>query len=201
MLGVQRPLPKGNARERMNKEFLYQPPALIKKLENEAEYIPIGQIEEDLDTYSEGNWGTSDFKFQMLKNGSYWFADASVVLHVSGRPPMVGAVTFPISSKDNNMDYSGTALSFCIANAAKKMGIKFGRALNGRLDKGETGVPITQDNSDFEPDEKLDQEFEEIKKVLSGIEFYEDAKAYLDSTTFRHTMEAKIIVNSKTRKP
>jgi hypothetical protein len=183
------------------KEWLDGSPLVIRVLEsNQAEYIPIGQVEQDLDEYTGGKWGTSDFVFQIIKTGSYWFADASVMLEIPDRPPMIGAVTFPINSNDANMDYSGTALSFCIANAAKKLGIRFGRALNGRLDKGETGVPITQIKNDFEPDEKTDMEFEEIKKNLNDYEFYDDAKAYLDTTSFRHTMEAKIIVNNKKRK-
>ena len=184
-----------------NEKLLQDEPPLVKKLEsNGAEYIPIGQIETDLDEYTDGNWGTSNFRFQMLKNGSYWFADASVELLITGRPSMVGAVTFPISSRDENMDYSGTALSFCIANAAKKLGIRFGRGLNGRLDKGETGVPITQVRGDFEPDKKMDAEFEELKSKLSKFEYYEDAKEYLDTTSFKHTMEAKLIINTKKRK-
>jgi hypothetical protein len=182
-------------------EWLKSSPPLVKELDNKAQYIPIGQIENDLDEYTGCNWGTSDFLFQIVKTGSYWFADASVMLETPGRPPMIGAVTFPINNRDDNMDYSGTALSFCIANAAKKLGIRFGRALNGRLDKGETSVPIVQIKSDFDaPDEKTDTEFEELKKKLAEFEFYEDAKEHLDGTTFKHTMEAKIIVNNKKRK-
>lgn len=182
------------------REWLKETPKVVNKLESGAEYIPIGQIEQELDEYSGNDWGTYDFKFQMLKNGSYWFADASVILNVGGRA-MVGAVTFPISSRDENMDYSGTALSFCIANAAKKLGIRFGRGLNGRLDKGETAVPIKQLKSEFEANEKADQEFEELKKSLAEYEYYEEAKDHLDRTSFKHTMEAKIIVNNKKRKP
>lgn len=54
--------------------------------------------------------------------------------------------------------------------------------------------------SNVVPDEKTDQEFEDLKAKLAGMEFYEDAKEYLDSTDFKHTMEAKIIINSKKRK-
>lgn len=184
----------------MEHSYLKESPGLVNKLDNGAEYIPIGKIEQDLDEFSGNEWGTSGFKFQMIRNGNYWFADASVVLNVKGRE-MVGAVTFPISSRDDNMDYSGTALSFCIANAAKKLGIKFGRGLNGRLSKGETGVPIVQVKEDIDhADEKTDQEFEDLKLKLSSFEFYEDAKEYLDTTSFKHTMEAKIIVNNKKRK-
>lgn len=183
----------------MNNEFVLSAPPVVKKLDNNAEYIPIGLIEQDLDEYSGNDWGTSGFKFQVVKTGSYWFADASVVLNVKGRE-MVGAVTFQIGSRDENMDYSGTALSFCIANAAKKFGIRFGRELNGRLNTGETSMLIVQDKTGFEPDAKTDQEFEELKLKLTEFEFYEDAKEYLDTTFFKHTMEAKIIVNNKKRK-
>lgn len=50
-------------------------------------------------------------------------------------------------------------------------------------------------------DEQPDQEFEDLKLKLSEIDFYEDAKAYLDSTDFKHTMEAKLLINTKKRKP
>lgn len=181
-------------------EWIKTDPAIVARLDNGAEYIPIGQIEQELDEYTGNDWGTSDFKFQMIKNGSYWFADASVTLIVLGRS-MAGAVTFPISSRDDNMDYSGTALSFCIANAAKKFGIRFGRGLNGRLSKGETGVPIIQVKGDYDPADPNSVAFEEVKNRLAQLVFYEDAKAYLDSTEFKNTIEAKLIVNAKTRRP
>ncbi len=47
------------------------------------------------------------------------------------------------NSQDTNQDYSATALSFCIANAAKKLGNRFGRSLNGRLTKGDV-LPVIQ---------------------------------------------------------
>lgn len=49
-------------------------------------------------------------------------------------------------------------------------------------------------------DDHIDKEFEDLKAKLVEIEFYEDAKEYLDSTVFKHTMEAKLIINSKKRK-
>lgn len=184
----------------IKKEWLDTPPPIdeVRTLDNGAEFIPIGIVERLLDEYSEiegvGSWGTSDFKFQIVKTGHVWLADASCLLLIDGEEPMQGAVTWQISSNDDNMDYSATALSFCIANAAKKKGIRFGRALNGRMDKGETSIPGTQAKVNVDADKKADAEFTELTKSLLGFAYREDASEYLATTDFRFSIEAKKLI-------
>jgi len=131
----------------------------------EGAYIPIGIIEEKLDTFNE--WGTDDFVFSLDRTGNVWFASGSLSLYVAFhegvqgesltfKKKVSGAVTFPISSKDENMDFAGTVLSLCIANASKKLGKQFGRHLNGRLDKGEH-VPTIDMAFEKERDLALDE--------------------------------------------
>lgn len=180
------------------KQLLKKSPTVVKKLPDGAEYIPIGQIEQTLDELFE-DWSTGDFKFQVLKAGNFWFADASCILYVGNRH-MQGAVTFQISSKDNNMDFSATALSFCISNAAKRLGIRFGRALNGRIDAGETSIPVIQTKEAIDINVNEELEWLSFKQIIDGIEFKEDAQIFLDTTTYRLTVAAKNIVNSKPTK-
>lgn len=52
----------------------------------------------------------------------------------------------------------------------------------------------------FHTNEQVDKEFETLKAILAEYEFYEDAKEFLDTTDFKHTMEAKLIINNKRRK-
>jgi len=144
-------------------------------------------------------WDAYNFKGTIIKASNYWFYDASVVLEVFHNGVSIkktGAVTFTIISQDTNMDFAATGLSFCIANAAKKLGKKFGRHLNGRLDKGETGLPIIKIQKKFEPD-TISAEYEEIALKLNEFENKEDAEAYLNTTSFKYYIPAKTIVNSK----
>lgn len=165
-------------------------------------YIPIGIIEQTLDELEE--WSVFDFKHVIIKAGGHWISDASVQLTIRNGSTVLnrsGAVSFPVSSQDTNMDFAATALSFCIANAAKKLGKKFGRHLNGRLNRGETGVKVAtiQINSTASQ-ETIDEEFKQLEKKLSEYDFKEDAAEYLSSTDFKHYVPAKRIVNLKPSK-
>lgn len=174
-------------------------PEEIKQLADGSQYIPIGICENLLDELTNSNWSTSDFKFQIIKTGQVWFADASCVLHVLNRT-IVGAVTYQISSRDDNMDYSATCLSYCIANACKRLGIRMGRGLNNRLAEGETSLPIIRNKEPFEPDEKSDQEWQAIKQWLESCVSKEEAQEYINTTSYNMTIEAKQIINSKPSK-
>ncbi len=163
-------------------------------------YIPIGVIEQTLDELD--SWNAFDFKHQITKAGGYWISDASVQLVIThdgktlSRP---GSVSFFVSSRDSNVDFAATALSFCIANAAKKLGKKFGRHLNGRLNKGETGIPIIQIQNGHNP-ETIDEEFTALMQKLDAFEFQEDAREYLETTSFKYYIPAKNLVNLKPNK-
>lgn len=134
------------------------PASVIAKLtdgDQEVEYIPIGQIESMLD--EKFNWDTKEFRFNIYKTGTYWFATGSVELaleEISNLKPeyyagalkevplyrrnLTGAATIAISSRDDNMHYESTILSLATANAAQKLGKRFGRELNNRMKVGET---------------------------------------------------------------
>lgn len=169
--------------------------------DNRAAYIPIGIIENTLDEFD--SWDVYGFTGTLDKASNYWFYDASATLEVKFNQVSIkktGAVTFQISSRDKNMDFAATALSFCIANAAKKLGKKFGRHLNGRLDKGETGVAIIRTQKEFEP-ETINEEFEQVLLKLNEIQYKEDAEEYIKTTGFQYFIPAKNAINSKQNKP
>ncbi len=49
-------------------------------------------------------------------------------------------------------------------------------------------------------DAENDRQFQQLKETLENIKYREEAQAYLDGTEFKHTIEAKKIVNSKPKK-
>lgn len=170
----------------------------IRYINGKIAYIPIGIIENYLDEI--GDWETENFKFNIYKTSNLYIASGSVelILYYDGTiRTMVGACSLPISIKDDNLDYEATILSFCIANAAKKLGKKFGRHLNGRLDEGETGISIKINKETIDQDIEIKKQYDEIEKTLIDFKYQEQAQEYLDTTSFKHFIPAKQIVNSK----
>lgn len=161
----------------------------------EGAYIPIGIIEEKLDKFDE--WGTENFVFSLDRTGNIWFASGSVSLYVvirddapNGEPDhckrvVNGAVTFPISSKDENMDFAGTVLSLCIANASKKLGKQFGRHLNGRLDTGEH-MPTIDMTFERERDSALDELIAVKTQEELNLVYEKHKKFHADRTFLDH---------------
>lgn len=99
-----------------------------------SQYIPIGFIEQYLDELTDSNWTTKNFVFY---TGTGDFISASIELNVQTldlNRTLVGGITFHPSEYPNNYDYVGIAISECTKNAAKKLGDKFGRSLNGRTE-------------------------------------------------------------------
>lgn len=137
------------------------PASEIKYIDEEAKkgaYIPIGIIEQNLDEFDE--WGTSSWQYNAQRIDKNWVASGSIQLYVKHGEKTIsrtGSTSFPIGSKLNNNDFEATAMSLAIANAAKKLGKRFGRHLNGRLDIGET-IPVV----DLEAQRKLDAAIDEI---------------------------------------
>lgn len=164
----------------------------------EISYLPIGIVENYLDEL--GFWSANNFKFNIYKLSNIWLASGSIELSIDSdqiKRTIVGACTIPISTNDSNMDYEATVLSFCISNAAKKLGKKFGRHLNGRLEIGEAGVLISSPKAIVEQDIEIKKEYEEVENMLKSFKYQEQAQEYLDTTSFRHFIPAKQIVNSK----
>ena len=112
----------------------------ISKGVQDRDYIQIGIIEELLDLLSEGEekyWGTSDFSFEITRVNNQHFASGRISLSVTydGKNRLLtGAKTIEVNANDTIKDYAGTVLSMCITSAASKLGNRFGRSLNERLD-------------------------------------------------------------------
>lgn len=176
-------------------------PEEVKLNPDNSQYIPIGMLEQVLDTFD--RWGTSNFKFALLKTGGTIFASASISLDVwfdNQERHHTGASTFQILQNDVNTDYEATALSLALANAAKKLGKRFGRGLNNRLLTGETALPIKQVQETHTPDQKEEQEFKELEQALKKFKTKEEAQEYLNTSGFKYHIGAKQIVNSKPSK-
>lgn len=78
--------------------------------------------------------------------------------------------------------------------AAFKKGMDFLIEAN----KEASELPIIQVPARFSITQKeADKEFDFIKEKLSEFEFREDAQAYLETTDFKFTIEAKNIINNK----
>lgn len=120
-----------------------EPPAgEIALNKNGSQYIPIAIVESLLDEYTEGHWETRNFDYSFCNYGTVFMISASVELTVWVRRnpnealmisrTITGACTFSDADFAGNLDFVGTALSECIKNAAKKLGARFGKNLNGR---------------------------------------------------------------------
>lgn len=72
------------------------------------------------------------------------------------------------------------------------------RAANKELYEQLGTVTVTRKPVAHDP--AIDQAFEQLKETLLIIKYREEAQAYLDNTDFKHTIEAKKIVNSKPKK-
>src|SRR5258707_2787916 len=113
-----------------------------------SQFIPIARVESLLDELTKGTWDTDQFQYSTLMYGTTLMISASIQLLVEyGQDDkgaggvyrrLVGAVTFANMDYADNLDFAGTALSEAIKNAAKKLGPRFGKNLNGRGEIKET---------------------------------------------------------------
>lgn len=101
-------------------------------------YIPIGIIEKLLDELTNGDWGVENFVYTSTRHDTAYLATGSCELIVCyedwAKRRISGSKTFQISGSIENKDFSGSALSHAISSAATKLGNRFGRALNDRLE-------------------------------------------------------------------
>ena len=124
-----------------------------------SQYIPIGIVEQLLDDMTGKDWGTSNFKCTISETFEHTLVHASVELtfanDLGAYRVMAGSKTFNINDYPDNQDWAAIALSECIKNAAKKLGRRFGRELNGRVDK-----PVIKKEGVLpKPDEKIMQKY------------------------------------------
>lgn len=157
-----------------------------------GEYIPIGIIEQNLDEFD--NWNTENFFFIMQRVDKSWVASGSVQLIVTFGDKTIkrnGAATFPVFTKSANDDFEATALSLAISNAAKKLGKRFGRHLNGRLEKGDTAPVI-----DLQEQRKLDLAIDAINECESEVEI----KNLFDNIYPQYQKNREFIISISNRK-
>lgn len=124
-------------------------------------YIPIGIVEQLLDDMTGSTWATRNFSFSIVAD----VVCGSVELYFPElNRSMVGSKTFSIDEYPDNQDWTATLLSECIKNAAKKLGRRFGRELNGRVEKQQSAKIAVK----MKPDAKIMQKY--LAAIASGDE-------------------------------
>lgn len=177
-------------------------PEHIKKNPEGYDYIPIGLIEQTLDEVCP-EWSTLDPSFDIIQVGDGYLATATIMLHFKYQErnySSIGAHSMYISPRDLNTNYSATCLSYAIANAAKRRGIVFGRDLNGRLEIGETGLPVIQIDNSKISDAEIQRQLGEITEQVIFCDNKEDALLLIENSGFRFNLRLKEIANSKPSK-
>jgi len=124
------------------KEWLTEfPPPEEVDVASGIESIPIGVIETNLDEFDE--WKTEEFQFRTFSINNNYFASGSLQLICrcgASTWTRTGSATFRIKSTDDNQHYEPTVQSYCIANGAKRLGVRFGRHFNNRMSVSEEGI-------------------------------------------------------------
>lgn len=146
-----------------------------------SQYIPVGIIEELLDLFTDKCWDTNCFKFSKYEDNGKGYVSGSVELTVSFDGNMlnrVGAATLSIEElksfnvalgEKENTSFEATILSLALCNAAKKLGNRFGRSLNGR------GVGKVQDETK-ESLTEIEKEISTVTKLMVDGKSYENAQ-------------------------
>lgn len=145
----------------------------IQTTENRvAAFIPIQELENMLDPL---NWSTSNFQYQIFKDGyANLCVAASLELEINYndtdgnfiKRQFVGACNFSLKSIEPNTHFLATAKSECIKNAASDIAKYFGRGLNSDIvpsvDKQDKPVAKSK------PDSKIMKQF--ASAIASGDE-------------------------------
>lgn len=106
-----------------------------------AEYIPIGVVETYLDDLD--HWSIKSFLYTKESDNVYSGSILLYVLHGDDYKTTVGSCTYHADPNSPNKNHISTLESYCVANAAKRMGKRFGRHFNNRmLGSEETGNTI-----------------------------------------------------------
>jgi hypothetical protein len=123
-----------------------------------SRYLPIEVIERDLDELGKlANmiWGTNTMRHFLFTIGDKTFCSGSLnlqldyydscVTNVLHARTHVGAASFDVSRYLPNEHFAATLRSLCVANAAKKIGKRFGKGLNEEAVQQDTRT-IVPDN-------------------------------------------------------
>lgn len=147
-----------------------------------SQYIPVAIVEGLLDLLTDTHWSTNNFVFgsseRILKpNEEVGYIGGKVELTVtygSITRTLTGVcdikvddlIAKTINEKDNE-SYQATVLSHCLCNAAKKLGNRFGRSLNGR------GVNKVEDKK--ESISEIEKEISTVTKLMVEGKTYDNA--------------------------
>ena len=115
----------------------------VNAMANNSQYIPISVIESILDTYYSGLWQTVNFRYSVVANEIIGSIDLQVfhpvakvwITRTGTASAMIQTVKDKPATVENKIkntlvkDFPHLK-SECIKNAAKSLGVRFGRALN-----------------------------------------------------------------------
>lgn len=133
-----------------------------------AAFIPILELEYMLDPL---NWSTSNFQYQIYKDGyANLCVAASLELHISYKDAdgaliqrgFVGGCNFTLKSIEPNTHFIATAKSECMKNAASDIAKYFGRGLNN--DIVPSNLKSEKQVVKANPDAKIMQQFADAVK-------------------------------------
>lgn len=108
------------------------------------QYLPVEVVEYLLDWFTDKLWDTNSFKFSKYEVDGKEYVSGSLELTVGFDIHMLtrtGAATSSVEElksineslgEKENTAFEATILSLALCNAAKKLGNRFGRSLNGR---------------------------------------------------------------------
>ncbi len=175
------------------KEFVNKEPEGVRKHESEGyDYIPIAQIEVDLD-YISPEWSTYDMKYAIHTATGKVLCTLQLELPVrdedSGNRVLLirrtGAISFNLEDiQEEAGDPFAVAKSLCIKNAVRSVGRRFGRELN-RSKEDEGHVPGHGENqvlinSIYQADKK------ELDKIVAGL-----TKAQMEDTVILASVNSR----------
>lgn len=149
------------------KEMFCKEPPITADI-GEAKYIPIEQLENQLDALE---YSTRNFQYQVIKDGyanlvvmasievciMYTLHEQSEIIHRS----FVGGCNFPLLAIAPNQHFIATAKSECMKNAASDIAKYFGRSLNAHLETPDTTPIIPNKSKKLRPDDKILKQFED----------------------------------------
>lgn len=125
-------------------------------------YIPVEFIKVKLD-YLDSHWGTQNFNhfLQHIQGRDYCFGSVELIISflelkkdanmigsklVQTKRIITGAANFDLQKYQPNENYAATCLSLCIVNAAKELGVFFGKNLNKEMLTVPTPAPTGIEN-------------------------------------------------------
>lgn len=153
-----------------------------------TQYIPVAIVEDLLDHLTDKYWDSTSFKFKKFEADGKEFVSGSLELTVNYDDRIIsrsGAATENVADlkaknadEKDNTSFEATILSLALCNAAKKLGNRFGRSLNGR------GVLKVQEDKK-ESLSEIETEIAKVSNLIVEGKTYDNAK-YLLNEVYPH---------------